>query len=78
MYLCIITIKLNQMKKALISLKKAESEFSKTIEERERVFQSRTEKWQESDKGMEYLELTMRLQDVLYQISEFNIELNEE
>lgn len=45
------------------------------IAEREEIYDSRSEKWQDSDKGSEYQEKTERLQEMLDELIDWQTEL---
>lgn len=48
-----------------------------SIARREEVFENRSEKWQESEKGEEHQERTGRLQDMLDELIDWQTELGE-
>lgn len=59
------------MKKIIDRLLKVQEALEQEIEHREAVFSSRSEKWQESDKGMDYELKTENLSEMLHSINDF-------
>lgn len=56
--------KIDKLEKAVIIFKDVLEVMDFEIEKREDIFNDRSEKWQESEKGEEFNEETERLQDV--------------
>lgn len=67
----------NIIKKMIADLQQMEEELSNLISNREETFDSRSEKWQESEKGEEYQEQTDQLGSVKGSIESAIDELTE-
>lgn len=65
------------MNKVIKKMEQLQAELEESIAHREEVFETRSEKWQESEKGEEYQERTGRLQEMLDEIIDWQAELGE-
>jgi len=65
------------MKKTIKLMEALQEHMEQQISEREETFENRSEKWQESEKGEAYNELTGRLQEMLDEVTDWAIELGE-
>ncbi|MEI6435221.1 MAG: hypothetical protein WCP32_10280 [Bacteroidota bacterium] len=63
------------MKTILKHMQTLSSELETTIEKRTEEFEGRSEKWQESEKGEDFLVRTERLQEMLDELSQWSEEL---
>lgn len=59
---------MKEIKKLLTQLEEA---LNNEIAKREEYYDTRSEKWQESEKGDEYLEKTDELQDMLFMVNDW-------
>ena len=65
------------MKQVLRQFEKAQVIIEEEIARREELFDNRSEKWQESEKGEEFQEKTERLQEMLDELIDWQMELGE-
>lgn len=65
------------MNKVIKTLEKLQEQLEELIVQREETYDNRSGKWQESEKGDEYQERTERLQEILDEITDWQVELGE-
>lgn len=65
------------MRKALQSLESKQERLEETVSNREDYYHEKSEKWQESDNGIDYMEKTEQLDNALDTIANIVSELEE-
>lgn len=66
------------IKSVFSKLESLKVELEKTIEQREGYLSNRTDKWQSSERGAYYEELTDTLNEMIDQVSDWSEELEEQ
>jgi len=66
------------MKKTIALIEKLQENLEYLIQKREEKYDNASESWQDSEKGDAFNEKTERLQEILDEVSEWQIELEEE
>ncbi len=62
--------KINKCLQILADMLEQKDDLFETIEKREEIFNNRSEKWQESEKGIAYEEKTQELSDLHFEIED--------
>ena len=65
------------MKTTIKLLETLQNHLEEQVSDREETFENRSEKWQESEKGEVFNELTGRLQEMLDEVIDWQTELGE-
>jgi len=65
------------MKRIIIKAKELIADIEKEVENRKKFYDSHGDRWQDSQKGAEYLEETERLSEMLNQLNDSICELTE-
>jgi len=65
------------MKTTIKLLEQLQEHLEPLISEREESFENRSEKWQESEKGEAFYEKTEKLQEILDEVIDWQIELGQ-
>ena len=65
------------MKKTIKLMEALQEHLEQQISEHEETFENRSDKWQDSEKGEAFNERTERLQEMLDEINDWQIELAE-
>lgn len=66
------------MNKLLIVMEQLQVELEEKIASRESIYDERSDRWKESEKGEAYLELSERLQEMMDELVDWQAELEEQ